>query len=46
MLTHDKGFVSQSGYGDGGYKCYVKRNSDGQIIAIMIEYISDNKNEE
>ena len=46
VLTHDKGFVSQSGYGDGGYNCYVKRNSDGQIIAIMIEYISDNKNEE
>lgn len=40
VLTHDKGFVSQSGYGDGGYNCYVKRNDDGQIIAIMIEYIS------
>lgn len=39
VLTHDKGFVSQSGYGDGGYTCYVKRNSDGQIIAIMIKYI-------
>lgn len=40
ILTHYKGFVSQSGYGDGGYTCYVKRNDNGQIIAIMIEYIS------
>ena len=39
VLTHDKGFVSQSGYGDGGYTCYVKRNNNGQIIAIMIKYM-------
>ena len=40
VLTHDKGFVSQSGFGDGSYTCFVKRNDESQIIAIMIEYIS------
>ena len=35
------GFVSSSGYGDGGYTCYTSKNQDGKINAIRIEFISD-----
>jgi hypothetical protein len=35
------GFVSSSGYGDGGYTCYTGKNKDGKINAIRIEFISD-----
>lgn len=31
--------VSSSGYGDGGYDCYVARNSAGQIVAARIIFI-------
>lgn len=34
------GVVSVSGYGDGGYKCYVSKKDD-KIIAIKIVFISD-----
>lgn len=44
--THNKGVASNSGFGDGSYTCFVKRNEEGQIIAIMIEYISDDEDEE
>lgn len=37
----DLGFVSSSGYGDGGYTCYTSKNKDGKINAIRIEFISD-----
>lgn len=46
IQTQYKGVVSHSGFGDGSYTCFVKRNDEGQIIAIMIEYISDDENEE
>ena len=36
-----KGVVSCSGYGDGGYECFVARDSNGQIIAIKIEFIPE-----
>ena len=36
-----KGLVSSSGYGDGGYDCFVARNAEGQIIAIKIEFIPE-----
>jgi hypothetical protein len=35
------GFVSSSGYGDGGYTCYAAKNKDGYIVAIRIEYIDE-----
>ena len=35
------GFVSSSGYGDGGYTCYTSKNQDGKINAIRIVFISD-----
>ena len=37
----DKCFVSGSGWGDGGYFCYVGRNKRGRIVAIKIEYIKE-----
>ena len=39
------GIVSRSGFGDGGYRAYQKKNKDGKIIAISIEFIS-NENED
>lgn len=35
------GFVSSSGFGDGGYTCWTARDDDGHIIAIRIEYITE-----
>ena len=35
------GYVSSSGYGDGGYTCYTARNDDKQVFAIRVEFISD-----
>lgn len=35
------GFVSSSGFGDGGYTCWTARNDDGCIIAIRIEFITE-----
>ena len=40
------GFVSSSGYGDGGYGCWVARNRDGYIVAIRIEYITEEDEED
>ena len=35
------GCVSSSGYGDGGYDCYYRRNDVGQIIEALIVFIGD-----
>lgn len=35
------GLVSSSGYGDGGYTCWVSTNEDGKVNAIRIEFIVD-----
>ena len=40
------GFVSSSGFGDGSYTCWTARNEDGCIIAIRIEYITEDYDEE
>jgi hypothetical protein len=41
IFTESNGVVSNSGYGDGGYDCYVARNDEGEIIGIRIIYISE-----
>ena len=41
-----RGIVSSSGYGDGGYPCYISRNSEGQIVSISVEFISPDEEEE
>jgi hypothetical protein len=52
-LTHDEkdrsvvggvlpfGAVSSSGFGDGGYDCYVRRDEMGQVVAAKIVFITD-----
>jgi hypothetical protein len=46
IFTEFEGVASNSGYGDGGYDCYVARNEEGEIVGIKIVYISDNTDEE
>lgn len=36
-----EGAVSSSGYGDGGYNAYVKKNSDGRVCAVKVVFIGD-----
>lgn len=40
------GFVSSSGYGDGGYTCWTAENEDGQIVRIRVEFITEDYDEE
>lgn len=35
----DCGFWCSSGYGDGNYPCYCRKNENDEVIAIMIEFI-------
>lgn len=45
-IIQGRGCVSSSGYGDGGYACFVKRNTQGELIAARIEYIGPEEDEE
>lgn len=45
VFTESNGVVSNAGYGDGGYDCYVARNAEGEIIGIRIVYISEEDND-
>lgn len=40
------GFASSSGYGDGSYYCWVAHNDEGKIVAIRVEYITEDDEEE
>lgn len=40
------GFASSSGYGDGGYCCWTAHNEEGKIVAILVEYITEDNEEE
>jgi hypothetical protein len=42
----DKGFVSCSGYGDGGYSCFFAVDDEDQIIAIKIVFMGEEAEEE
>ena len=42
----DLGFVSSSGFGDGEYTCYTARERNGYIVAIRIEFITDDEYDE
>lgn len=35
------GFVSSSGFGDGGYTCWTAREDNGYIVAIRVEFITE-----
>lgn len=39
--TDGLGLVSSSGYGDGGYNCWTAKNENGKIVAIRVEFISE-----
>lgn len=40
------GVATASGYGDGGYNCYVGRNNKGEIVAARIVFIGDEEYDE
>ena len=40
-ITDEKAIVSSSGYGDGGYDCYIGKNAEGQIVYIKLVFIED-----
>jgi len=42
----DLGFVSSSGYGDGCYTCWTAHNDDGKIIGILVEFITEDDEDE
>ena len=35
------GFVTNSGFGDGSYTCWVARNENDKVVAIEIEFIDE-----
>lgn len=45
VFTAFNGVASMTGYGDGGYDCYVARNEEGEIVGIKIVYIFDTKDD-
>ena len=42
----DSGLVSSSGYGDGGYTCYLAKNGDGCVVGLRVVYIYEDEYEE
>ena len=42
-IIDNRGFVSSSGYGDGGYTCWTARDDNGNVFAIRIEYITEDE---
>ena len=44
--THCLGLVSSSGFGDGGYNCWTYKNEDGKIVAIRVEFITEDDYED
>jgi len=40
------GVASSSGYGDGSYNCYFRRNSLGEVIEAVITFIHDDEDED
>ena len=39
--TDGLGLVSSSGYGDGGYNCWTAKNENDKIVAIRVEFITE-----
>lgn len=44
--TDGLGLVSSSGYGDGGYNCWTAKNENKKIVAIRVEFITEDDYEE
>lgn len=45
-VIRGKGVVTRSGFGDGGYSCYVARDPGGHVVAAKIVFISDDEEDE
>lgn len=45
-VVRDMGAVSSSGYGDGGYEVYVKRDADGLVVLAQLVFIGDGEEED
>lgn len=41
VLEYQSGVVTASGYGDGTYPLYVRKNTEGKVIAAFFEFISE-----
>ena len=41
--TDGLGLVSSSGFGDGGYNCWTYKNEDGKIVAVRVEFITEDE---
>lgn len=44
-VIYGSGFVSSSGYGDGGYSCWTAKNEDGKVVSIRIKFIGEEDEE-
>lgn len=44
-IVDNLGLVSSSGYGDGGYTCWTARDNNDKVIAIRVEYITEDYDE-
>ena len=42
----DKCVVSSSGYGDGGYDCYLLRDKNNEVVGFQIVFIEDEEDED
>lgn len=40
------GVASQTGYGDGGYDCYTRRDKEGNLLEAVIVFIGDDDDED
>lgn len=45
VIIENQGFWTESGYGDGGYECYVSE-TDSEVVAISIIFINSCENED
>jgi hypothetical protein len=42
----DCGVVTSSGFGDGGYDVYVRRNEEGEVVLALLVFIGDSEEED
>ena len=38
-ILDNKCLVSQSGYGDGSYRCYIGENANQKVVSVRVKYI-------
>lgn len=45
-VIQDKGAVARSGFGDGGYAVYIRRDEQGRVVLAQLVFIGDEEPEE